>query len=113
MLLMIDVSDEYVPSLNMHLATQNRIDTDPVTGGQTVTPLYPGGIPEFIRQTVGQIVHATAERFPVGAFREKLLARKTLLDDMSAMTRPKVTVADEATVEMIAEAIAAKATPAA
>jgi len=37
MKIILDIADDFVPSLDMHLSTQRRIDTDPATGGQIVT----------------------------------------------------------------------------
>jgi len=89
MKIILDIADDFVPSLDMHLSTQRRIDTDPATGGQIVTPLYKD-IPDFLQQSVGQIVRAIGQQFPSPALRTKLLALKAIQEEIEAMARPAV-----------------------
>jgi len=91
MRIVLELTDDQVASIERYLASMIQIGKDEITGAQVAQRL-PGheSVQQFIQHNVGTLVHSIVAQHPVGAFREKLAAKKKLEAELMEAAKPAV-----------------------
>ena len=82
-----EIDDALVPSIDQFLATQIRVDNDPVTQSQTMVRLH-ADVESFLEDAL-QVVDQTVRRFPPPHIREQMVAAQAINAKIKESVRPK------------------------
>jgi hypothetical protein len=83
-----EIDDALVPSIDQFLATQIRVENDPVTNSQTMVRLH-ADVESFLEDALHQVVDQTVRRFPPPYIREQMVAAQAINTQIKESLRPK------------------------
>ena len=87
MRIVLEIDDENVPSIEQYIATQVKVEHDPVTGAQRHVRLYPDPS-ALIEDAVFQVVHQCVRQYPNETMRAHMAAERELQEKVKRAARP-------------------------
>jgi hypothetical protein len=88
MIVTFEVPDEILSSIEEHLKTQIRVETDDLTGAQRHIRVHEDPTAWFM-DIVGQACHQIVQRFPTPEMREHMKAEQKARDAIRAAVSPR------------------------
>jgi hypothetical protein len=89
MIFIYEIADENVQAIEQYLHTQIRVETDEVTKAQKMTPMFPGGVQEFVSHQLTNLAEQILTQYPTPALREAMVQEAALKKQRRDAVAPK------------------------